>query len=35
MLERYGYPEQSLNQALKSFESCVARLGIERKSGEI
>jgi hypothetical protein len=34
MLEKYGYPEQSSSQVLKSFESCVACLGIERKSGE-
>ena len=33
MLERYGYPEQSLSQVLKNFESCVACLGIQRKSG--
>ena len=34
MLERYGYPEQSLSQVLISMESCVACLGIQRKSGE-
>ena len=34
MFERYGYPELSLSQVLKSFESCVACLGIQRKSGE-
>jgi hypothetical protein len=34
MLERYGYPEQSLNQVLKSIGSCKACLGIQRKSRE-
>jgi hypothetical protein len=34
MLERYGYPEQSISQVLLSMESCVACLGIQRKSGE-
>jgi hypothetical protein len=34
MLERYGYPEQSLTQVLISMESCVACLSIQRKSGE-
>jgi hypothetical protein len=34
MLERYGYPEQSLTQVLKSIESCVACLGIQRNSRE-
>jgi hypothetical protein len=34
MIERYGYPEQSLGQVLKSIESCVACLDIERKSEE-
>jgi hypothetical protein len=34
MLERYGYLEQSLSQVLISMESCVACLGIQRKSGE-
>jgi hypothetical protein len=34
MLERYGYPEQSLRQVLKRFESCVASLGIQRKGRE-
>jgi hypothetical protein len=34
MLERYGYPEQSSSQVLKSIECCVACLGIQRKSRE-
>jgi hypothetical protein len=34
MLERYGYPEQSLSQVLISIESCVACLSIQRKSEE-
>jgi hypothetical protein len=34
MLERYGYPEQSLSQVLISMESCVACLSIQRKCGE-
>jgi hypothetical protein len=34
MLERYGYPKQSLSQVMKSIQSCVACQGIERKSGE-
>ena len=34
MLERYGYPEQSLSQVLISMESCEACLSIQRKSGE-
>jgi hypothetical protein len=34
MLERYGYPEQSLSQVLKSIDSCIACLGIQRKSRE-
>jgi hypothetical protein len=34
MLVRYGYPEQSLSQVLISIESCVACLGMQRKSGE-
>jgi hypothetical protein len=33
MLQRYGYPEQSLSQMLISIESFVACLGIQRKSG--
>jgi hypothetical protein len=33
MLQWYGYPEQSLSQVLISIESCVAYLGIQRKSG--
>lgn len=31
MLERYSYPKQSYSQVLKSVESCVACLGIQRK----
>ena len=34
MLERYGYPEQSLRQALIIIDSYVACLDIQRKSGE-
>jgi hypothetical protein len=34
MLERYGYPEQSLSQVLINIVSCVACLGIPRKSGK-
>jgi hypothetical protein len=34
MLERYGYPEQSLSQVLLSMESCVAYLGFQRKSAK-
>ena len=34
MLERYGYPEQSLRQALISIESYVACLDIQRKREE-
>jgi hypothetical protein len=34
MLQRYGYPEQSLSQVLISIESYVACLGIQKKSGE-
>jgi hypothetical protein len=31
MLERYGHPEQSLSQEVKSIKSCVACLSIQRK----
>ena len=34
MLEKYGYPEQSLKQVLISIESYVQCLDIQRKSGE-
>jgi hypothetical protein len=34
MLERYGYPEQTLSQVLISIENYVACLGMQRKSGE-
>jgi hypothetical protein len=33
MLDRYGYPEQSLSQLLLNMDSCVACLGFQRKSG--
>jgi hypothetical protein len=33
MLQWYGFPEQSLSQALIIIESCIAFLSIQRKSG--